>query len=147
MSNSNLSNTYRLVSIKSIVSDYYTIFDSTNPDIFTEDQILETASRAAHMLYNHKLYEESICITGFNNYTITLPPYRKIKSVFFKHDLSESEYSSLVSISDTVISEGESQTVVKYPVSYKKADYVNNWIMAFPKHNLSGMINMKQLQR
>lgn len=140
--NSNLSNTYKLLPIESVLNDVYRVFESTNPDIMGESDLLESASRAAHYLYNHKYYEEAICMTSFDNFRTTVPDYRKIKMVFWKDTMDKSEYDDMISVTETDLTTDPNTVTAKATYDLKRSVSKYSWNLAYPKHNVSTMVHI-----
>ena len=143
--NSSLGNTYKLIPVDSILQDVYRVFDSNSPDIMSESDLLESASKAAHQLYNHKYYEEAVCLAAINNYKIVLPDYRKIKAVFWKSEMTEQDNADIISTInvDKTKTESEEDIITGKPAySTVMASSVNQWNLALPKHGISALVNM-----
>jgi hypothetical protein len=140
--NANIGNTYKLVPVNSVLQDIYRVFDSTDPSIMSEDNILEAAYHAAHQLYNYKYYQESICVGVVNNYNIVIPDYQKIHAVYWKQQVSDQEVSDVIYTTNTQLNDEGNIITNKLVYDYKTAQAISKWELCFPKHSLETMINM-----
>lgn len=141
--NSSLGNTFKLVPIQFVMNSIYRVFDNNAPDIMSETDMLESASTAAHHIYNYKYYEEAICISALNEYKVLLPDYRKIKAVFWKDDLSDKEYSELiVTLKKDLTKEESEQVTATLPYDFSRSSHARKWNLAYPKHSVATLTNM-----
>jgi hypothetical protein len=141
--NSSLGNSYKLIPIDSVLQDVYRVVDTNSPEVMSETDILESASKAAHQLYNHKYYEEAICLAAVNVHRVTLPDYRKIKAVFWKPDMTEDETHEF--IETLTVDKTTSENVITAKTAYStkmSPTTVNRWTLAYPKHGISALMDM-----
>ena len=140
--NSSIGNTYKLVPIDSVLQDIYRVIDTSATDSMSEDDILESASWAAHQIYNHKYFEDAICIAAYENHNLVLPDYRKIAGVFWRPEMSDDEFEE--TIGTMIVDMGESPYMVTSRNVYttNAVPFIDAWNMAYPKHSVSTLVHM-----
>lgn len=152
--NSTHGSSYNLQPVDSILMDIYRVARKNMPDTMDEDDIREAVYFASSQLYNHKYYENAICMGSVVNHNMLIPNYRKLLQVYWKADLNDDEYDEIIktytvnttynleetyTIGAAVGPDYEPYIVAKYPFATSTSTIANNWTYAYPKHGIGAM--------
>lgn len=134
-------NTKNLVNIKSVLQDIYRIVEQRG-DIFSEDDMIESASAAASHLFNYKFLETAICIKCVDNHKVVLDDYYDVWHVMYKDCLEGDELNDIIQTTKVELSEdGTGQVTYNdvYDVRRSLSHYSwNNMTLA---HSIAGMVD------
>lgn len=142
--NSSIGGSYQLIPVDAALLDIYRVVRSQSPDAMSEDDMKEAVYFAANQLYNHKYYENAMCIGALNNYKTVIPNYRKVLQVYWKPELNEGEMKDLITTTTTdsrVQEEDEGYITYKYPFALSQSRVPRSWTFCYPKHGVGQMMN------
>jgi hypothetical protein len=136
------SNQFQLVRLESIMLDLYRSVDFTG-DIFTQEDMLESAAEAAEALGTHKLVETAACIKPVYDHRTLIPDYKQIQFIFYKPFCDDNTNIETIETKKVCLTaEDDADKLVTTDVyEIKEAALKMNWTPMRPGHSIRTMIN------